>query len=80
MDNKNVVFPISTLVRFGKGSIWYFGPVIWNSTPAKIRNAKTSFEGMSSFNKNIQKWKPSNWICQLCEEFLGGIGFTNIRE
>ena len=28
-------------VRFGKGFVQYFGPVIWNSIPAEIRNAKT---------------------------------------
>ena len=28
-------------VRFGKSTIRYFGPVIWNSIPAKLRNAKT---------------------------------------
>ena len=41
-------------VRFGKGFIQYFGSVIWNSIPAKIRNAKT----LSSFKKKIRKWKP----------------------
>ena len=48
MDPKNFVLPISTLSDFEyKGSIQYFGPVIWYSIPAKIRNAKT----MSSFKK-----------------------------
>ena len=32
-------------VRFGKGSIRYFGPVIWNSIPAEIRNANTFENG-----------------------------------
>ena len=75
MDLKNFVFPVNS-VRFGNGSIQYFGPVIWNSIPAKIRNAKT----LSSFKKKIRKWKPSNCQCQHCIDFLGGIGFTNIRE
>ena len=34
-------------VRFGKGSIQYFGPVISNSIPAEITNANT----LSSFKK-----------------------------
>ena len=70
MDLKNFVFPKSTL---GKGSIRYFGPVIWNSIPAEIRNANT----LSSVKKQIRKWKPSNCQCRLCVDFLGGIGFTN---
>ena len=36
--------------RFGKDSIRYFGPVIWNSIPAEIRNANT----LSSFKKEIR--------------------------
>ena len=36
-------------VRFGKGFVHYFGPVICNSIPAKIRNAKT----LLSFKKKI---------------------------
>ena len=72
MDLKNIV----NSVRFGKGSIRYFGPVIWNSLPAEIRNANT----LSSFKKNIRKWRPLNCQCRLCVDFLGGIGFTNIRE
>ena len=40
MDLKNFVFPVNS-VRFGNGSIQYFGPVIWNSIPAKISNATT---------------------------------------
>ena len=36
-------------VMFGKGFIQYFGPVIWNSIPVKIRNAKT----LSSFKKKF---------------------------
>ena len=46
-------------VRFGKGSIRYFGPVIWNSITAEIRNANT----LSSFKKKNRKWKPSNCQC-----------------
>ena len=50
--------------------------MIWNSIPAKIRNAKT----LSSFKKKNWKWKPSNCQCELCVDFLGGIGFMDIRE
>ena len=38
---QKLCIPNISYVRFGKGSIQYFGPVIWNSIPAKIRNAKT---------------------------------------
>ena len=74
--SQKLCIPNINFVRFGKGFIQYFGLVIWNSILAKIRNAKT----LSSFRKKIPKRKPSNCQCQLCVDFLGGIGFTNIRE
>ena len=51
---QKLCIPNINSVRFGKGSIRYFGPVIWNSIPAKIKNANI----LSSFKKKIQKWKP----------------------
>ena len=47
---QKLCIPNINSVRFGKGSIQYFGSVIWNSLPAKIRNAKT----LSSFQKKIK--------------------------
>ena len=48
MNLKN--FPNINAVRFGEGSTPYFGPAIWNSMPAEIRNANTWL----SFNKKIE--------------------------
>ena len=44
---QKLCIPNINSVRFGKGSIQYFGPVIWNSLSAQIRNANT----LSSFKK-----------------------------
>ena len=51
---QTLCIPNINSVRFGKGSLRYFGPVMWNSIPAEIRNANT----LSSFKKNIRKQKP----------------------
>ena len=48
---QKLCIPNISSVRFGKGFIHYFGPVIWNSIPAKIRNAKT----LLSFKKKKSK-------------------------
>ena len=53
---QKLCIPNNNSVRFGKGSISYFGPVIWNSIPAEIKNANT----LSYFKKKIRKWNPSN--------------------
>ena len=60
-------------VRFGKGPIRYFGPVIWNSIPAEIRNTNT----LSSFKEKSRKWKTSSCQCRLFVDFLGGIDLGN---
>ena len=73
---QKLCIPNINCVRFGKGAIRYFGPVIWNSIPAEIRNANI----LSSCKKKIRKWKTSSCQCRLCVDFLGGIGFTDIRE
>ena len=72
--NRKLCIPNINSVRFGKGLVQYFGSVIWNSIPVKIRNVKT----LSSFKKKHWKWKPSNCQCELCVDFFGGIGFTNM--
>ena len=38
---QKLCIPNINSLRFGKGFIQYFGPVIWNSIPAEIRNANT---------------------------------------
>ena len=48
---QKLCIPNISSVRFGKGLVHYFGPVIWNSIPAKIRNAKT----LLSFKKKKSK-------------------------
>ena len=48
---QKLYIPNISSVRFGKGFVHYFGPVIWNSIPTKTRNAKT----LLSFKKKIGK-------------------------
>ena len=49
---QKLCIPNINSLRFGKGFIQYFGPVIWNSIPAEIRNANTF---PSSQKKNLRK-------------------------
>ena len=50
---QKLCIPNINSVRFGKVSIRYFGPVIWNSIPAEIRNANT----LSSFKEKNSEMK-----------------------
>ena len=55
----------------GKNSLRYFGPIIWYSLNADIKNIDTFCE----FKEEIRKWKPDNCPCRLCKEFITGVGF-----
>ena len=66
---------INTVTR-GKNSISYFGSVLWNSIPANIRNIET----LDGFKAEIKKWKPINCPCQLCQDYVGNLGYVNISH
>ena len=55
----------------GKTSLRYFGPVIWNLVPLRLR----SIETISEFKKEIRKWKLDNCPCRLCKDFVSRVGF-----
>ena len=55
----------------GKNSLRYFGPVIWNMIPLRVRNIET----LTEFKKEIRKWKLDNCPCRLCKNFIGRVGF-----
>ena len=55
----------------GKNSLRYFGPVIWNMIPLRVRNIET----LTEFKKEICKWKLDNCPCRLCKNFIGRVGF-----
>ena len=64
-------------VHFGKESIRYFGPVVWDDMlPAKYKSIKK----LKKFKEDIKKWTPTNCPCTLCKEYVGGVGFVTTFE
>ena len=55
----------------GKNSLKYFGPIIWNSVPARLRN----IENLSEFKREIRKSRFDDCQCRLCKNFIGNVGF-----
>ena len=63
----------------GRNSIRYLGPSVWNSIPTTLRNVE-SFVEIKSLIKN---WKPSNYPCRLCKDYIPYIpqvGFLNLTQ
>ena len=56
---------------FGKNSIRYLGPVIWNSLPIDLRRVNS----LSTFKSLISTWKPLNCPCRLCKDYIVNLGF-----
>ena len=65
------VFNIRT-VRYGKETIRYMGPKIWDLVPKEIKESKTLLE----FKYKIKKWKPTNCTCRLCMTYVHDLGYV----
>ena len=55
---------------YGKQSIPYFGPKIWNSITQDIKNVTT----LASFKTKIKYWKPI-CSCRICRIYIQRVGF-----
>ena len=63
--------PSISTENYGKNSLKYFGPIIWNSVPTRLRNIET----LTEFKKEIRKWKIDKCPCRLCKNYIGNVGF-----
>ena len=59
-------------VRYGKESISYLAPQIWNLVPKDIKNSKN----LVSFRNKIKLWIPENCPCTLCKTYIKDEGYT----
>ena len=59
---------------YGKNSLRYLGPLVWNIIPTEI----TSIKKLSMFKETIRKWKPVDCPCRLCKTYIPNVGFANI--
>ena len=62
--------PIRT-VHHGSNSLRYLGPKIWEIAPSEIKCCKR----VDVFKSKIQKWRPLNCPCRLCDTYIHQVGF-----
>ena len=65
-SRSELTVPSINTVFKGQNSISYFGSVIWNSIPAKLREIN-SFQ---VFKSEIKAWRPTNCPCRLCKNYI----------
>ena len=56
-------------VHFGRQSLTYLAPKIWNIIPKKLRE----IDNVTEFKNKIKRWIPENW--QVCKTFIPRLGF-----
>ena len=61
---------------FGKNSLRYFGPKIWNIVPQNIKNASS----LPLFKTMIKQWTPLECPCRLCMHYEPRLGYINIID
>ena len=60
---------------YGKSSLMYLAPLIWEIVPKNMKKAKT----LNEFKSLIKKWKPSDCPCKLCKDFICDVGYVNLN-
>ena len=61
-------------VHKGLEALSFLDPKIWAIIPNDIRDLKD----LSSFKRQIRKWKPDGCPCRICKTYIAGVGFANV--
>ena len=62
---------------WGKNSIRYFGPVVWDDM---LPDRYKSIQKLEKFQEEIAKWVPEKCPCIVCKEYLAGVGHVVVFE
>ena len=61
----------------GENSIRYFGPVVWDTMlPDELKSIQT----LEKFKTEVKKWVPINCPCNLCKQYIAGLGYIETFE
>ena len=58
-------------VRYGKESVSFLAPKIWDILPKEIKNSET----LNAFKSKIKNWVPQECPCGLCKIYVSQVGF-----
>ena len=59
---------------FGKSTLRYLDPVIWNTVPLEIKQVNS----LNNFKKSIRKWSPLIVLAGYAILYVADVGFLNI--
>ena len=73
----NYARPNVNSVKKGDRSLRSYGPIVWNTMlPEELKGCKS----LAEFKNSIKSWTPGNCPCELCKEYIQGLGYVNISE
>ena len=75
-SNSEFIIPQIRTVLKGSNSIRYFRPIIWNLIPEELKNITS----LNIFKKEIRRWKPKNYPCRICRNYVHNLGFVELFE
>ena len=75
-SNSEFIIPQIRTVLKGSNSIRYFRPIIWNLIPEELKNITS----LNIFKKEIRRWKPKNYPCRICKNYVHNLGFVELFE
>ena len=73
---KTFLIPNVNTEKFGKSSLCWFGPVVWERM---LPEYFKSIQSLERFKEVIKIWIPK-CACRLCKTYIGGLGFVEIFE
>jgi hypothetical protein len=76
MEIEKFVYP-KVRTDMGKKSLRSFGPVVWNTMVPE--NIKSSLN-VNIFKERIKSWVPDNCDCNLCKDWVPGVGYWKITK
>jgi len=57
--------------NYGTNTLSHLGPKIWSIIPQEIKKEKS----LNSFTNKIRDWRPDKCPCNMCKEYIKGLGF-----
>ena len=70
-SKSDFIIPKVRTELYGKCTVRYLGPVIWNTVPLQLKQIKS----LNGFKNLIRNWKPNNCPCRLCKNYIPNLGF-----
>ena len=75
-SSKHFKRPNVNTVKYGDKSLQNLGVQLWNQLPQSVQEIKT----LSKFKADIHNWRPQKCPCDICKDYIYGLGYTRVCD